>query len=248
VRRPLTLTEDDEVTRIASIFRTPVVARGWGWIPLAQLVGWWISYRHLSREFPLESRSSRIRYAGLQAGVMLGSEWGHNLAHAAAASATGYPMDAIRIQFGMPMLVYFDVNDPAVRPGTHIIRAIAGPIFNACLLPFFLWWRSKASQGTLEHELAQAGARTNAFLCTGSLSPVPDLDGGPILKWSLIARGCEIRQADAIVRKVNGPAAFGLGLISAILFRTGRKVLGFLAAALAISSLIYALGWIRSQD
>ena len=46
--------------------------------------------------------------------IVLGSEWCHNLAHAAAARAIGKPVDAIRITWGMPLLVYYDINDKNV--------------------------------------------------------------------------------------------------------------------------------------
>jgi len=48
--------------------------------------------------------------------VVLGSEWCHNLAHAAAARMVGKPMDAIRITWGMPLVVYYDINDENVTP------------------------------------------------------------------------------------------------------------------------------------
>ncbi len=43
-------------------------------------------------------------------------------------------MDAMRIFWGTPLLVYFDIEDPSVTPKEHITRALGGPMFNAVAL------------------------------------------------------------------------------------------------------------------
>ena len=60
--------------------------------------------------------------------AILGSEWCHSLAHAAAARSIGKPMDALRIDWGMPLVVYYDVDNEKVAPREHIIRALGGPV------------------------------------------------------------------------------------------------------------------------
>jgi hypothetical protein len=71
--------------------------------------------------------------------------------------------------------------------------------------------------------------------------PIPGIDGGPILKWSLVERGYSRQQADQRVKEVNKPLALILGGSAAIAIKKKRKLV---ASILAMFSLIaLAVGW-----
>jgi Zn-dependent protease len=158
--------------------------------------------------------------------AVLGSEWLHNLAHAAAAQLVGKPMDALRITWGMPLAVYYDLNDPDVTPREHIFRALGGPLFNACLLVPLIGLRRMAGTGTVAREVTDAAVGMNLFLSTASLLPIPGIDGGPVLKWALVQRGYTIEEADEEVREVDRRLGVVLSAAGAIAFRKRRLLLG----------------------
>ena len=173
--------------------------------------------------------------------VILGSEWGHNLAHAAAAQLVGKPMDALRITWGMPLVVYHDINDQSVTPSQHIVRALGGPVFNTLLFLLAVISRQFTRLGSVAREVVNAAVGMNLFLSTVSLLPIPGIDGGPILKWSLVERGDSLEQADEMVKEVNKVVGIGLGSGAVFAFKKKRK---FIGAILAMFSLIaLAVGW-----
>ncbi len=180
--------------------------------------------------------------------AVLGAEWGHNLAHAAAANWVGKAMDAMRITWGMPLCVYYDINDDTVTPRQHILRAIGGPLFSSMLLLISIAVRRFSPKDSLSREVADVSVATNAFLSTVSLLPIPGIDGGPILKWSLVERGRTVEEADQVIRKVDGGLGIALSFFSAAAISRGRRIIGFLSAMLAVMSFGVALGWIREQD
>ena len=105
-----------DIQTLGHLLDAPLVAKGWTWFPLTQFITWLLMAREAGRLHPDRSWSERLSIAALTMPLILGSEWAHNLAHAAAAKAVGKPVDAIRIAFGMPMLVYHDIEDPTVTP------------------------------------------------------------------------------------------------------------------------------------
>ena len=110
---------------------------------------------------------------------------GHAMAHTVSARLAGAPMDEILLSSGMPRTLYLDNT---VSPKTHIQRSLGGPIFS--LIGFalsLLWWRNSA-RGSLSHDLAEASLFDHSFILLGSLSPLPIVDGGIILKWKLVER------------------------------------------------------------
>ena len=197
---------------------------------------------------PDRSLGERMRVAAFTMPAVLGSEWGHNLAHAGVAHWIGRPMDAIRIAWGMPLCVYHDINDATVTPRQHIFRATGGPLFSFALLLTSLVVRRLSPRDSLSREVANVSVATNAFLSTVSLLPIPGIDGGPILKWSLVDRGCTVYEADEVIRKVDGGLGIGLSIFSRAAIGRGRRIIGWLSAMLAVLSFGVALGWIREQD
>jgi Zn-dependent protease len=180
--------------------------------------------------------------------ILLGLEWGHNLAHAAAAKLVGKPVDAIRITWGMPLLVYHDVNDPTVTPSQHIIRALGGPVLNTLLLPF-AWLGQRLTQtGSILRDVTDTALRMNAFLCTVSLLPIPGLDGGPLFKWSLVKKGWSVKDADETVRKVNWGVGGAAATASVVAFRKRRPIIGLLCAMTAGVALAIAAKLLREQQ
>jgi len=100
----------------------------------------------------------------------------------------------------------------------------------------------------LSREVADVSYATNAFLSMVSLLPIPGIDGGPILKWSLVERGRTIEEADQVIRKVDGGLGIALSFLSAAAISRGKRVIGLLSAMLAVMSFGVAFGWIREQD
>jgi hypothetical protein len=190
---------------------------------------------------------ARLGTGGLLAGLALGSEWGHNLAHAAAARAVGKPMDELRIYAGMPRVVYHALDDPSVTPRQHLLRALGGPLFNALLLPLFLICRIFTRPRSVARDAANVALGTNLFLSTVSLLPIPAIDGGPILKWSLVERGKTPAQADETVRKVNLALGAGLGGAACVAMTRRKWALGGLIALFSATALAVGLGWLKEK-
>jgi hypothetical protein len=237
----------DEV-RISRLGNTPVTVQGGAWFPVAQFLAW-----------SLFSQASKQRNPGrswLRAGVegftqmlvALGSEWGHNLAHLAASHWIGKPMDEFRIQLGMPRCVYRQINDTTVTPRQHIIRALGGPIFNLLVLPFAVAASMSNKKETIAGRTARTALHTNLFLSLVSLMPIPGIDGGPILKWTLVEKGRSVQEADEVVRKVNGPLALFLGLFSSLSFGKKKILPGFFSAMMSLTCLSIFAGWIKEED
>jgi Zn-dependent protease len=87
----------------------------------------------------------------------------------------------------------------------------------------------------------------NTFLVSASLLPIPGLDGGPILKWSLVDRGATPEEADETVRAVNRVAGSGLGIAAGIALKRRRRFLGSLLALFATLSLAVGFGLLKEQ-
>lgn len=215
--KPEVVSPGQEVTHVGRAFDAPLVVVGKTWLPLTQLVAWeamrrWVARRSPTRPGWLNAASGFISMVAL-----LGSEWCHNLAHAAAAKWVGHPADAIRIVWGMPLLVYHQINDRRVSPRQHVVRALGGPIFNLILL-------------------------------AAGLSPIPGLDGGPILKWSLVEGGATVEEADRTVRRVNWGYAAAAAGASAAAFRKRKRLVGVLAGCMAGIGLAIATGLLKETE
>jgi Zn-dependent protease len=247
MKNPLAIRPEDDVRQIGTVFGTPLVVKGRNWIPLAQLLTWLVLLRQARRKGPERPWSEQAGVAAASMAVLLGSEWSHNLAHAAAARAIGKPMDAMRIVWGMPLCVYYDINDPSVTPRQHITRAMDGPLFNLLLLPLALLVRRRTCPVSAARQVADVAAGTNAFLSSASFLPLPMIDGGPVLKWALVSRGRTPHEADEAVRKVNGAMSLPLALGGLFALRLRRYLIAIYLLLMALTSLGFARGWIREQ-
>jgi Zn-dependent protease len=239
MKKPSVVAPTDDVETVGEIFGTPVVVKGGTWFPLTELVVWLIMAWVADRKRPDRSRWKNLGVGGLTMTAILGSEWCHNLAHAAAARSIGKRMDALRVTWGMPLVVYYDVNDVEVTPREHIIRALGGPLFNGVLLAIAWLIRRFTSRGSVGREVADAAVGMNLFLSTASLLPIPGIDGGPILKWTLVARGHTRSDADKMVKGVDRALGAGLGVATGVAIKKRRWFIGailgmFTALALAV--------------
>ena len=156
-------------------------------------------------------------------------------------------MDAIRIFFGTPLLIYYDINDQQVTPSQHITRALGGPIFNAVMIPFAWLVKHYSQEGTFTHYVANFALGTNSFIAMVSLLPIPGIDGGPILKWSLVEAGRTPAEADEVVKGVNLALGSGLSVAAGVAVKKRRKWLAVAFAAFAATSLAIGLGLLKEQ-
>ena len=246
--KPAIVQPTDEVTAVGKVFTTPLVVKGNTWFPLAQLITWPIMAWVAKKRRPERPWLQSLGVGALTMPVVLGSEWCHNLAHAAAARAINKPMDAIRIIGGMPLLVYYDVNDEAVMPKQHIIRSLGGPIFNILVLPLAWLFRQRTDPESVGRDIANTAVAANAFLPAVGLLPIPGIDGGPILKWSLVEKGYTQPEADLTVRKVDGILGTLLLAAGIVSLKKCRWFIGGLLLQLAAYALSIALGFLREQE
>ncbi len=227
---------------------TPVTGVGLTWLPVSQLVAWGIFTRTAAKRNPGRSRIAWSAEGFLKMLAALGSEWCHNLAHLLASNWIHKPMDQLRIQLGMPRCIYREINDTDVKPSEHIVRSLGGPLINMLLLPLGWLGRKMTREDSILGEVAKTFYQTNLFLSLVSLLPIPGIDGGPLLKWSLVKKGQTVQQADEVVRQVNGPLALGLGLFSSWSFGKKRSLLGIFSLMLSVTSLAVFAGWLKEED
>ncbi len=245
--KPPIVRPQDEVNVVGRVFGTPLVVKGNTWLPLAQLAVWVILAWVAGRRKPERSWGQRLALGALTMPVVLGSEWCHNLAHAAAARWVGKPMDAIRIVWGMPLLIYYDINDASVSPPQHITRALGGPVFNTLAWVAAHFLKRQARAGSVLSEIAEAAEKTNGFIAGVGLLPIPGIDGGPILRWSLVELGRTPAEADQDVRKVNGVLGAGLAGASAVALKRKRWLEGGFLVMLTATAWSIATGLLKEQ-
>lgn len=245
--KPTFLSSDEQPTTLGHVFEAPIVVKGITGLPVLELVAWGLLTWVAGKKRPDWSQSKRATAGALTTLILFASEWGHNLAHALFAHRIGKPVDAIRILGGTPMLIYYDTNDQDVSPRQHILRASGGPIFNTLMVPLCWIARILTREGSLPRYAANFALGTNIFIGTVALLPIPGIDGGPILKWSLVERGQSPQEADEMVKKVNLVMGTGLGVASGVAIKKQRKWLGAAIGAIALTSLAIGLGLLKEQ-
>ena len=245
MQKPAVVRPTDEVTTVGRVLGTPVVVKGLTWLPLTEVAVWLIMAWHAGRGHPERGWGKRLVTGALTMTAILGSEWCHNLAHAVAARLVGKPMDALRVTWGMPLVVYYDVNDESVTPRQHIARALGGPLFNAMLLPLAFLFRRFTPEGSVPREVASAAAGMNLFLSTASLLPIPGIDGGPVLKWTLVARGSTPAEADEAEKAVDRAVGGGLGVAAGVAYKQRRRFLSAILAMFSVLALAAGFGLVR---
>jgi Zn-dependent protease len=245
--KPAFLNSDEQATTLGQVFGTPIVVKGVSGLPVLELAAWGILSWVADHKKPGWRRSTWVTAGALTTLILFASEWGHNLAHTAVAQHIGKPVDAIRIFWGTPLLIYYDINDQDVSPRQHIQRACGGPIFNALMVPLCYLARNLTREGSLPHYVANFALGTNIFISSAALLPIPGIDGGPLLKWSLVECGQSPQGADETLKKVNLAMGSGLGIVSGLAFKKRRKWLGAAIGAFTLISLAIGLGLIKEQ-
>ena len=242
--KPSFLEPDDQPTIIGKVFDVPLVVKGWTGLPLLELASFGIFSIISRHDHPQWSHQKHLSVGAFSTVILFGSEWCHNLAHVAFARWIGKPVDAIRVFFGTPLLIYYDMDDQHVSPVQHMLRALGGPIFNALMIPLSWFARRFTSNGSLASYCADFSLKVNAFLSTASLLPIPGLDGGSHLKWLLVKGGRDHVAADEVVKRVNQFTGFGMVAASGLAvhkrhtwFATGLALFGIISLAVGFGLL-----------
>lgn len=185
-------------------------------------VSWFGLYWHSERGF-----WQGLLIGFLSVSLLLIADFGHALAHIFSARRAGAPMDEILISGDMPRTIYQN-ND--VAPNVHRMRALGGPIFNIVGLLISITIFEISSSDSLLREFMAWSAVGHGLLIL-SLLPLPIVDRGTILKWTLVDRGKTERQADELVRRINWVLGtliviIGIGLILMRVWMIGLILLG----------------------
>lgn len=247
MKKPSVVKPTDEVITLVRVFDSRLVVKGWTWLPAIEVLTWGFMAWQASRRQPQRTLRQNLSLGALLMSIVLGSEWLHNLAHAAAASLVRQPINAIRITWGTPLLVYFDIQDEQVTPRQHIARAIGGPVFNLALLAIALLGRASTRSNSAAREIADVAVGVNALIVGAGLLPVPALDGGAIMKWALVESGRTRATSDEIVRHVNGPLSILLAGSAAAAFKAKARFLSMVLAMLSATALAIWRGWLKEQ-
>lgn len=218
------------------IFGTPVKVKGTVLVPIVALWGGvtWLGFSwHPERGF----------WQGVLIGfvtvlLLMPADFGHALAHIFSARYAGAPMDEILISAGMPRTLYWN-NE--VTPDVHRMRAIGGPVFNAVGLLLSGVIYAVASGNPIARELAAWSAVGHGLIMLAALLPLPMVDGGTLVKWTLVARGRTETEADEIVRRVDWVMGIvggliGIGFIVMQMWIAGVILVGIGAVVIAIAA------------
>ena len=218
-----------EMRPTIKILNTPVVVKPGFFGNLFALwtgMTWLSGRKHPERHFPV-----RLFAGALSASALILSDVGHAFAHTISARFAGAPMDEIELSSGMPRTIYHEDHVP---PRVHRMRALGGPLFSVLGLGISLLVRSLVPRHSIAREVADWSSVGHGLILTGSLAPLPIVDGGSLLKWTLVDRGRTPAHADKIVKQAGiatGVATTGAG----VMFATRRRWIlaaGLLAAGM----------------
>ncbi|MBC8248234.1 MAG: hypothetical protein H8E90_01025 [Anaerolineales bacterium] len=233
------MTTTNKVPTLFTVWNTPIKVKPGvlvnllvGWIALSWLAG---------QQLPESSWAARLLVGAISTFALLVADLGHAMAHIVSARYAGAPMDVILVSMGMPRTLYFD-ND--VSPQTHRLRALGGPVFNTLGLLASLLLRLLTPYGSLARYVVDWSCIGHGMILAGSLAPLPLVDGGVILKWTLVERGRTPAQADAVVRRLDlviGAVAVTAGVVLATqrhwLLALGLTAAGAIAIGAALDKI-----------
>ncbi|MCB8983196.1 MAG: hypothetical protein H6659_05210 [Ardenticatenaceae bacterium] len=187
----------------------PVNVRPIFWIapPTMWLMLTWLA----GKRRPERSLGQRLLVALLGLPFPFLADVGHALAHTESAKRAGAPMDQVLLSLDMPRTLY---NNNDVTPAIHRQRSLGGPIYSAASLLGSLLWRALSAPDSLSRELADIACLSHGFILTGALLPLPIVDGGVILKWTLVEQGYTPEDANAVVKKAG---VLSLALLSGVI-------------------------------
>lgn len=183
------------------------------WLSPLFLAGFltWLSHRR-NQERGLKTNAV-IGISGMILALI--ADIGHAVAHSFSANYAEAPMDEIRLGLDMPRTIYHN-ND--IQPRQHIQRALGGPIYSGIGLLFSIIWRCLSPPESISRNLADIFSISHGLIFFGVFIPLPAVDGGSILKWSLVDKGVDENDADKIVmRSLIGTITALILLISTII-------------------------------
>lgn len=217
----ITFSSEDEMVQVVA---TPGF--------FVNLLALWAGMSWLSgRTHPEQSWPIRLLLGALTGFALVFADVGHAFAHTFSAYLAGAPMDQIKLSSGMPRTIYFNEEVP---PRAHILRALGGTIFSALGLGISWLVRTLSPRNSMIREVADWSSIGHGLILTGSLAPLPIVDGGSILKWALVENGRTPVEADHTVKQAG--VATGIAASSAgVLLATRRHWLpaaGLFAAGL----------------
>jgi hypothetical protein len=232
---------------VAKLFGSSVKVDRLAWLPVVPLAAWGILAVLAGRKHPQRTFFQRAAVGAITMPLVVGAEWGHNLAHLAAGRLIGKSVDELRIYGGMPRLVCTEQSDRSVSPHQHILRSLGGPLFNWLVVLLVALFRQVTRPESLARELADDTLRVNTFIGSVALVPIPGIDGGPLLKWSLVLAGQNEAQADVSVRRVNWFLGGGLLAGTLVNLKSRRRLPAFIQGLLGVTALGVAAGWLKER-
>ena len=233
------MTTTKEVPTLFTVWNTLVKVKPAVLVNL--LIAWGALSWLAGQQMPESSWPARLLVGTLSLAALLAADLGHAIAHIVSARHAGAPMDAIVVSMGMPRTLYLDNS---VLPQMHRLRALGGPIYNALGLLASLFLRILTSPGSPARLVAGWSCIGHGMILAGSLTPLPIVDGGVILKWTLVERGRTPAQADAVVRRLDlviGAVAVTAGVVLATqrhwLLALGLTAAGAIAIGAALDKI-----------
>lgn len=124
----------------------------------------------------------------------------HGIGHIISSRHANAPMDSIHLAAPLPSTIYHNQD---VSPEAHRMRAVGGPIASMVALGLTLLLRPLTTVGSIGREFLNISALMHALIGLGSLMPLPFVDGGSMLKWTMVKRGRTPDAADAMVEETN---------------------------------------------
>ena len=162
--------------------------------------------------------------------------------HIISSRSANAPMDEVHIKAPMPASVYYN-ND--VPPKAHILRSVGGPIGSGIFFSLALLMRALTPAKSPLRDFFNVMAIINSLLAFGSLIPLPIIDGGTMLKWSLVKSGQTEGQADDRVRQANLVVGGLAAVLGTVLAMRKRVIAGFLLLVHAAGFVAIGLGKIK---
>lgn len=192
---------------------------------------------------PDRSWSQRLAVGLLAAPVAMFADIGHAMAHTISARLAGAPMDEILLSAEMPRTLY---ENNRVSPQVHMMRSLGGPLFSLICSALSLLWRFLSPHGSLSRELSEISLVGHSFILSGSVVPMPMVDGGIMLKWQLVRSGKSVEQADRMVHQASSRlGALVLLLGCALGLMNKRRWVGGLLAACGLAGIAAGKGWLK---
>jgi hypothetical protein len=191
-------TKAHSYTQLFTLLGTPVTADPSAVITPLMMVGLGLWLADLRYQRPGWWR--RVEYSLVSLVAYYLADFFHIAGHILSARHAGAPMDRAHLTAPLPLTLYDD-ND--VTPQAHCLRSIGGPI--GSLFGTGLAWlisRLLPPQSILR-DLFKLIALYAGLTGLGSFYPLPFIDGGTMLKWTLVDQGLTPAEADTTVLRTN---------------------------------------------